>query len=865
MELNQVPARTAGPMVCLTSWPYDQVAESRRKAADLFARLKAALAPSSPTAPGSPFGAAHEIALIDAGEWWMVAVSGLPDRSGTLAMLDDWFATTGGTEQPTSNEFHSDPAGDLRALVGSRGWGRVVEAFTTAPDGGVTTTAATSAGPATSAGTAEPAAPPTGVLRGHDLAVLSCAISPDGRWIATGETGYPNPGAIRVWDATARTCVHVLPGETTPGGGTALVFGPGGDWFASMGGSVASGVYPVRIWDTATGGARASLVGHTRWLNDVAVAPDGSWLASASDDHTLRIWDVASGECRHILTGHEASVARCVASPDGTWVASAGGDGTVRIWDVASGECRHILTGHDGEVHALAVGAGGSRLASAGSDTTVRVWDVPATGATPVCRHVLRGHADAVFHLAMTPDGARIVSACDPVQRGEDLQPRVWNAETGGCVAVLRGHTDWVTAVALGPGGAWVVSASRDDTLRMWELETGRCLHVLSGHDGGVTSCAVSRDGGWVVSTSYDATVRIWDATTGAGGGSLGSASAPGSPGDIAAAAATATAAHPAPSEHDRRIGTIAVWLWERSRAGLAVDVVTGATRVPVARGRYVDMEAHPTAKGVYRLVFDNSLAAVDAPEGHQWVAVGSELTGVVASENSLVLDKGGQRVEVKVIGAPGMPTPGVAAAAPVAAPSPPAAPAPPPASLFGGDSLLDAYTPPLSARATAPLHQNAGPLGSRLFGSTEIELSGGQVRFAAKRMSGLTSFLVLTGLVVLVFAVVPLTFYALFVFNQNVLNSPADPDLLRDTLRGAAIIAGTGAGLYALGVLSSLGRKPETFTVPVHMASGRKSGRVYLFKLPVGRKGRKRRLVLKPAGKAEGARLREIIGELRG
>ena len=89
--------------------------------------------------------------------------------------------------------------------------------------------------------------------------------------------------------------------------------------------------------------------------------------------------------------------------------------------------------------------------------------------------------------------------------------------------------------------------------------------------------------------------------------------------------------------------------------------------------------------------------------------------------------------------------------------------------------------------------------------------------------------------------------------------------DRLRDTLRGAALIAGTGVGLYVLGVLSSLGRTPQTFTVPVHMASGRKRGRVYMFKVPVGRKGRKRRLVLKPAGRAEGARLREIIGELRG
>ena len=53
----------------------------------------------------------------------------------------------------------------------------------------------------------------------------------------------------------------------------------------------------MRIWDPHTGQARHTLTGHTDAVSALAVAPDGTWLASASDDATVRIWSIGRHRC----------------------------------------------------------------------------------------------------------------------------------------------------------------------------------------------------------------------------------------------------------------------------------------------------------------------------------------------------------------------------------------------------------------------------------------------------------------------------------------------------------------------------------------------------------------------------------------
>ena len=68
--------------------------------------------------------------------------------------------------------------------------------------------------------------------------------------------------------------------------------------------------------------------------------------------------DLPAPPLRRVIVGHTESVTAVAVAPDGTWIATGSWDKTGRIWNPVTGQQRAVLTGHNGAVTAVAIASG---------------------------------------------------------------------------------------------------------------------------------------------------------------------------------------------------------------------------------------------------------------------------------------------------------------------------------------------------------------------------------------------------------------------------------------------------------------------------------------------------------------------------
>jgi WD40 repeat protein len=203
-------------------------------------------------------------------------------------------------------------------------------------------------------------AEPTRTIRGHTGMVLSAALSPDEKVIASG-------------------------GEDNT----------------------------VILWNIDTGEEIRRLRGHEKQVRHVIFSPDGLRLASASDDGTVKIWDaVQPTDFRPFLTASKGHHMRAAFNHDGRLYAIAHISGPpvspgntfnkwVEVRDALTGMRASEFSGHHGWTDSIAFSHDGTKLATGARDGSIKFYDTASQREL----YTLEKFEWPILNLAFSPNG----------------------------------------------------------------------------------------------------------------------------------------------------------------------------------------------------------------------------------------------------------------------------------------------------------------------------------------------------------------------------------------------------------------------------------------------------------------------------
>ena len=260
-------------------------------------------------------------------------------------------------------------------------------------------------------------------LMGHTSSTESLAISPDGKWLATG--GWDRKILLYSIDTLGMfKLVKTFTGHN--GAVTCLTFDAASTLLAS-----GSKDFSLRVVNILDGSLVFQTMDHRDAITAVEFEATGKFVMSASMDGTIRLYDIVNptNNQKPRLYTYGKPVNDLITAPNGkTFFVANNGNNNVESIDFTGKVYQTFAGVHTMPVNSLGLSNNKRMMVTGGNDKSVVIWDI-ATGK-PL--KTLLGHTWKVNSVAFTKNDQYLVST------GNDGEIRVWDVNTGVCVSVQK-------------------------------------------------------------------------------------------------------------------------------------------------------------------------------------------------------------------------------------------------------------------------------------------------------------------------------------------------------------------------------------------------------------------------------------------